>query len=76
MSTPDRACENCGRRSTRMAYIPFNDGMIVCNSCCNEWERLGAPKTISEYTRAIAGREDYRSDLIAKEQPFNLNVMR
>jgi hypothetical protein len=59
-----------------MAYIPFNDGMIVCNSCCNEWERLGAPKTIPEYTRAKACREDYRSDLIAKEQPFNLNVMR
>jgi hypothetical protein len=44
-----------------MAYIPFNNGMVVCHSCDNEWERLGAPMTILEYHQAIAGREDYRS---------------
>jgi hypothetical protein len=49
-----------------MAYIPFNDGMIVCQTCCAEWERLGEPGTIPEYHRAINGREDYQSDSIAK----------
>jgi hypothetical protein len=50
-----------------MAYIPFNGGMVVCNSCSKEWERVGAPKTIPEYHQTIASREDYRSELIAKE---------
>ncbi len=67
VSESNRSCENCGRHSTRMAYIPFNGGMVVCNSCSNEWERVGAPKTIPEYHQTIASREDYRSELIAKE---------
>lgn len=50
-----------------MAYIPFNGGMVVCNSCSNEWERLGAPKTLLEYHYVIANREDYRSGLIITE---------
>ncbi len=64
----NRKCENCSRNLRRAAYIPFNGGMVACNLCCQEWGRLGAPKTIAEYHRAIIGREDYHSDLIAKKQ--------
>ncbi len=67
MINEKRSCENCGKTSTRMAYVPFNGGMVVCNACCNEWERLGSPKTLAEYHHTIVSREDYRSDLIAQE---------
>ncbi len=43
-----RKCENCGLRSARMSYIPFNGGLCVCNACYNEWQRLGEPNTLLE----------------------------
>jgi hypothetical protein len=66
MNEENRKCENCGRNMPRAAYIPFNGGMIVCPPCCTEWENLGEPKTVADYHRAINGRPDYQSDLIAK----------
>lgn len=48
----NRTCENCGLKSNRIGYIPFDKGMIVCNSCYKEWERLGSPKTIVEFNQA------------------------
>lgn len=67
MEPEKRKCENCGRAIGRAAYIPFNGGMIVCQPCCQEWEQLGEPRTIIDYHRAIADREDYQSELIARQ---------
>lgn len=48
-----RSCENCGLAAGLMAYILFNGGMIVCRSCCQAWERLGEPRTVFDYHRAV-----------------------
>lgn len=49
----ERKCENCALSGGLMAFIPFNGGMIVCRACCKEWERLGEPRTILDYHRAV-----------------------
>lgn len=67
MEKENRKCENCGRKMPRASYIPFNGGMIVCVSCFNEWERLGEPKTISDYHQAIYNKEVYENDLIVQK---------
>jgi hypothetical protein len=33
-----RICELCGKKAGRMAFIPFNQGTIVCFACSDEWE--------------------------------------
>lgn len=66
MNEKKEKCENCSLKMSRTAHIDFNGGMTVCFPCADEWERLGKPQTVEEYARAIDGRPDYQSDLIAK----------
>lgn len=68
MQPENRKCENCGRHMPRAAYIPFNSGMIVCLSCCEEWEKLGKPQSIVEFYEAVYKKEDYQNNLIAAKE--------
>jgi ribosomal protein S14 len=57
-----RKCENCGFQRGFMAYIPFNGGMIVCRACFKEWKRLGKPRTVEDYHRAVNAGNQTKSE--------------
>lgn len=59
MREESRKCELCGGAVRRAAYIPLNGGLIVCGSCCREWEASAELKTIEE--GVVAGGDSSES---------------
>jgi predicted sulfurtransferase len=48
MTNDKKICENCGLPRTRTAVILFEECLLVCMKCCDEWQRTGEPRTNDE----------------------------